>query len=418
VLLDRGLVEVDDRGRVRAPVPVREFARRQPDASTAQVQLRRAVVALAEREGPRLYGSQSEPALEMLVADVDALLTVLGWAAQEQTDAETVAAGADLLVALRRFWLLASRLPEARRVLHTLRDARSLRPVDRARLGVLEGNLAQWTGDPEASGLLESALADASRLDAPADRLLVSGWCSLAAAAAVGEDTDRAYAILRVARQSAAASGEEDLAALVRDLEGFLAGQAGDHEGAARVQLESLPAARAAGDTRVVVTLLTSLAENLCELGRDADALAACAEAFALTTRLTASPETIVFLVVQAEVQVLAGEVAAAAGSCLEGLRSAFEDYPSPKLLSDGLTVLAVIEAAHGRHEAAARLLGAVRQLRADVGLDPEGYVDSRLGRTADTTREHLGADRWQVLTAVGGADPMATLRSLLDPPA
>lgn len=412
-LSSHGLAAVDRAGRVRLPPPVREFVRE--DGGAPVEPLLPVVVDLAEEFGARLYGPEASEALANLTGDADVLGTVLNRAVEDGAPAETVAAAARLLIALRRYWLLASRIPEARRWSGVLRDRAALGELDRARLAILDGNLAQWVDDHRARDLLESGLADATRLGAPSDRLLVSGWCSLAAHTATYGEVDTAERAVAQAAATAAESGDPLLVGLVQDLEGFVANQLGDLETALNASLRGLETARAAGDEYDIVTLLTAAAEVLSELGRDAEAVRFADEAFERTTRLELGPQWVVGLVIRAAVQVAAGQVAAARGSVLEGLRSARRQHPAPKTFADGLRTMAAVEAASGRDEEAARLTGAALAIMADLQLDNDGT--SRVDLVAAAARDRMGEGAWRAVGAIGAADPMGVLDRLLAEP-
>lgn len=413
-LTGHGLASVDGTGRLRLAPPVRDFVRGHPDEAETVQSFLPVLVARAEDLGGQLYGPEAGAALEDLSGDADTISTVLNRAVEPSAPPGTVRAAARLLIGLRRYWLLSSRIPEARRTAAALRAHAALGELDRARLGILDGNLAQWMDDPAARPLLEAALVGAASLGAPSDRLLVSGWCSLAAQAATYHEAAAAASAVQHAAAAAEDSGDPSLVALVQDLEGYVAHQLGDYETALRCGLLGLEHARVSGDDYDIVSLLNGTSEVLSELGRDAEAVAMSDEAFDRATRLTGRLQDTMGLLIRSAVQVAAGQVATARGSVLEALRGARLYHPTPKTFADGLRILAAVEAAHGRDEEVARLIGAAMAMRDDVHLDSEELTESRIGRLTNPSRERLGDDAWRVLGATGAADPMGVVDRLL----
>lgn len=413
-LAAHGLVVIDSSGRVRLLSPVRELVRESEESGQALHRLLPVLLRRAEELGPRLYGVDAAEAMAELSQDADAISTVLQRAVEVEADAETVTVAARLLIALRRYWLLASRIPQAQRTCARLAESLLLSDLERARVAVLEGNFAQWLVAPGALDQLDAALAEATRLGAPNDRLLVSGWCAMAAQAATYQDAEGAMRAMTRAADAAADSGDPALVALVEDLEGYVAMQTGDLETALQACLRGLEAARTSNGTYDVITMLVNTAETLSELRRDDEAVALADEAFELSPGVQLGAQGTVALMIRAAVQAAAGQLAAARGSALEGLRSARLLHPVPKIIADGLRSMAAIEAGHGRDEEAARCHGAALALRADVGLTGE-LQGSRIEELAAAARERLGGQAWEVHSAVGAADPMGVVDRLLD---
>ena len=61
-----------------------------------------------------------------------------------------------------------------------------------AGLAVIAGTYASYLNDPRTPALLGEALSDADRTGLPVDRVVVNGWCCLAAFAAHHGDLDAA----------------------------------------------------------------------------------------------------------------------------------------------------------------------------------------------------------------------------------
>lgn len=411
-LVGSGVLAPPEQGRVRLSVPVREFVRgRSPHAEVGGV-VADVLVELTEQLGPELAGEHATASLARLSADSDAITTLITRAVQ---DDEALPEAARVVLALRRYWLMTSRLPEIRRTLAALLGTGELDPITEARLGIMDGTVGQWLGLPDAVDVLERALADTERLGAPPDQLSVAGWCNLAAASASSGDAPRAHAALERARQEADVTRDGVLIGMVGDLLGFVASQLGDHAAAVEARLESLALARQARDELVLLERLVGLAEDLFEVGRDEESLAAAREAFDLLASLPASPSTAVAMAVGGMIETVAGDLHAGVGQALEALRFCRDRYPSSRLTADLLVVLAAARVTGQADVDAALLVGASDALRDEAGLEREGFQDGRAWGVAATARDRLGQEAWLVHTARGAADPDRVIARLLD---
>lgn len=137
-------------------------------------------------------------------------------------------------------------------------------------------------------------------------------------------------------------------------------------------------------------------------------------EAFERSARADLGHLGIYVVLIRGAVQVAAGRVAASRGSVLAGLRFVREQQDATKPLSDGLHVIAAYAAIAGSDEECARLIGAAKAIRADLGLGPEALTNSRIGRLTRSAEQRLGKDAWRMNSAAGATDPMGVLDRLL----
>ena len=331
-LTTAGLV-AHDHGRLRVLTPVREFCRGLDGRERYVARLLERAVDFA-LDGPAEIAGPDAPAeVERLVGAEDALVSAL-----RRTDETGAAAAATALVLrLHRVWLLAGRLLDARRWIEMTLAQPSLDARSRVRLAVLAGTFASYVNDPGASATLDTALQEVAVLALPPDRIVVNGWCCLAATAAAHGQTERARTAAARAAELAASSGSATLVALARDLAAYVAALTGDHEAALEPSLAGLDEARQTGDVYDVVVMLVNAADNLAHLGRIAEASLLIDEAFDRAAQIVLGPLVGNVLSTRGMVRTLAGDFAVARSDLKESLRIALDRYPDPLGMADGL---------------------------------------------------------------------------------
>lgn len=409
-LVSVDLVQLDPQGRARLRPLVREFVLGS-DSETSALAASRVlteVLALVRRNTPLLTSLAATRALDLLRREHDTVSATLSRA----LDGGDPSVAAELVLCLNRYWVLTGRLSEARRAVDAARVLPGLEPETSIRLAVLAGTFASYVSSPESRDLLDRSLAQATDLNLPPDRLLVSGWCCLAAVAAEQADAGAAKRFASQAVAAAAASGDPVSISLARDLGGHVAAYAGDYDGAFAATLAGIDDARISGDRYVLATLLINGADQLLRLGRPTDAELFVAEAFDLAGMFDINSLLLAFLlVVRGEIGGVVSEPAAARGYLTEALRLLHDRYPDQLLIPDALYMLACLQ---DDHEVAARVWGAADALYGDHAVTARdrlmpSYVDLRAG-----IELALGTQRGSVLRALGAATPHRLIADLL----
>ncbi len=139
-----------------------------------------AIERLVAEVAPTLFGTTSAAGLDRLERDHDTVMGSLARAIEQDRSRPAAA----ITLGLNRYWLLSGRVVEAARWIVATRSLNDLSSVDECRLDILAGTFASYLSAPAAVGQLVEALGRAENLGVPADRLVVNGWCCLAAAEA------------------------------------------------------------------------------------------------------------------------------------------------------------------------------------------------------------------------------------------
>ncbi len=409
-LVAYGLVSLDLDGRAQMRKPIREFAHRLGPRRDLDARVVAQAVALAANSAPRLFGAEAGRALGELNRDDDALVVGLTLAA-EVGDAESVGS---LALGLNRYWLLRGRLTEGNRWIRRAAATEGHSPGTSARLAILAGTYASYLNDPGTAAALTNALAQAERVGLPVDRLMVNGWCCLAAYAAHHGDFPTADRAAQEAGRLAAQSGDPGLVALARDIDGHVAAYLGDHERSLVANLSGIADAQRSGDTYDLVNLLVNTAVDLMYLDRLDEAIVYSDEAFDLTASLDVGPLLASVLLVRGSALAAAERTAAARGNLLEALLIARDRFPDPLATADILYGLGACATQELLDSEACRCFGAAETLYAEHGLTATERVTAAIVRTQRVLRERLGDDRFTTLAALGSTDPDRAIGLLL----
>lgn len=407
-----GLVRLDVDGRIRMQGPIREFARALGDREQLDARVVAEAVALAQRHAPELIGSSAPQAVAVFQRDQDTLVMALSTAAA-RGDAPSASA---LALALNRYWLLNGEISTGRSWIERVARMTGLAPETQARMDVLAGTFASYQNDPEAAGRLQHGLRTCRALDLPVDRLIVNGWCCLAALAAHQGDLTQAQRWAAHAAEEAGRTDDPMLHALARDLVGHVASYAGDYETSLTVNLAGLADARRCGDRYDVANLLANTAIDLSYLDRAEESLAYAEEAFDLVTGMDQGPLHGTVLMARGVALACAGQPDAARIDLLEALRVAHLRHPDPLMTADLLQALGVCLAPEpaGSAAEAARCLGAAAAIYREQGLADGDRLPPMLLRQAQSIVDDLGPARYATLSALGGSDPEHTVVRLL----
>jgi predicted ATPase/DNA-binding SARP family transcriptional activator len=409
-LVSSGLVTLDLDGRARAKGPIREFAHGLGDRAALDARLVDHAVEVAVATSPQLFGPTTTAALGRLSADVDTRSSAVDLACRAgQADA-----AAALARSLNRYWLLTGQLMAGREVVQRCAALPGHDAATAAGLAVIAGTYASYLNDPRTPALLGEALSDADRTGLPVDRVVVNGWCCLAAFAAHHGDLDAAQEAAERAGRLAAASGQPGLVALARDLDGHVAAYRGDHERSLAANLDGIRDARTAGDTYDVIALLQNSAVDLLYLGRLDEALAFADEAFDLTATFEVGALLGSVLLVRGSALAVAGREAAARASLIEGLRIARDHHPDPLATADLLFTLGACESNAANDVHAARCFGAAEATYAEQETDFRDRLATPIVGLRDAFHDRVGAAAYTSLAALGASDPERAVALLL----
>jgi DNA-binding SARP family transcriptional activator/predicted ATPase len=378
-LVDASLVNGPDHaGRYRMPIPVSEYFTGAEEVDGNGERILRAVLSVAEPLVSKV--DQRGRWAEGSLLDDAAAVTVACDVAIAQCDAET---GARLAVALRRYWLLGSRIGEALQFCASVLD---LGPVGiaRAHVELILGQFAAIVNRPDAATLLSGAIELAENTSGVDPHLLINSWCYLGSWRCDHGDLDGARDAAARVEGLARESTDQAVIGLSRDFGAYVAARVGDFETAVRLGVESLTHARLGGDRYVVIDLLNRIAENLLELGRleEADSLVDEAMEIARTTPI--GPLAAKVIQIQAAVDIEHGRLSTAIGAALEALRLTATSYPDPVTQASVLRILAAAWCEAGDLDAAARCDGAATGILHSAGAPAEsasfGPSERRLG--------------------------------------
>lgn len=405
-----GLVSLDLAGCVAMRGPVREYARSAGPRESLDGRLQRQVLSLVVDNGPRLFGPEAGAALATLQRDEDSLNAAIAGA----IDAAEPGTSAQLVLGMNRYWLLSGRLSDGRSWIERAVGLSGHDPADDVRLALLAGTYASYFDDVATPSMLGDALSRAEIVGLPVDRLLVNGWCCLAAHAAHHGDFDTADNSSRRAAALAAQSGNPALVALARDIDGHVASYVKDYDRALTAKLAGLADARAAGDLFDIISLLVVIANDLLDLGRLEEALAYSDEAFDLTSTFDPGPLLGQVLLQRGIVLAVAERVPAARGNLLQAIRLSQERRPDSISTADGLFAFGACLAHDLEDAEACRYFGAADALFSGHGVDADERLAPALVRARDSLCDRLGREQFATLTALGSTDPARTLKVLL----
>jgi DNA-binding SARP family transcriptional activator/predicted ATPase len=409
-LVTSALVTLDLEGRMRPTGPIREFAHQLGDRPELDRRLVAQAVAVSTETAPLLFGPTTPAALARLSLDEAPLASALDLACAAG-DADSAAA---LARSLNRYWLLTGQLTAGREAVQRSASIPGHDAATAAVLSVIAGSYASYLNDPATPTILTTALAGAARAGVPVDRVVVNGWCCLAAYAAQHGDLEAAQAAADEAERLAAVSGQAALIALARDLGGYIAAYSGDHERSLAANLEGARDALGAGDTYDAVNLLTQSAFELLYLDRLDEALAYADEAFDLTADFEVGPLLNAVLLARGSALVAAGRQSAARASLVEGLRIARDRFPDPLVTADLLFTLGACESSFPHDVPAARCFGAAEATYAGQQTSARDRLATPILGLHDAFHDRVGADAYASLSALGASDPARAVALVL----
>lgn len=407
-LVSSGLAGADQSGRLRLRMPVvtqlREGGAPLPlDRRVAEV-----IARWADRAEAILCGPESQPEVDRLGRDHDNVVVA---------HLRSIAEGAPALAArvalgLGRYWLLKGQINEGRRWTEAVLAMDGHGEADRVRLALQAGTYASYVDAPETLADLGAALAEAERVDLPVDRLVVNGWCCLAAVQAQRGHLEEARTSVERARAAAAISGQPELVELGRDIAGHVASYAGDIETSVSVGIERLDDARLHGSRTDLLSALCFLAFEMAQSGRPQEALVLSGEAFELAGTLTEGALVGHALLVHGLMQSDYGDAAAARGCLLAALRLGEDSYRNAIHRANALAGLAAHYAAQRQDGEAATLFGAAERLLTDDGFEASARLHT--WSTREAVRERLPSTDWDAQRLRGTLDPDRLIHSLL----
>ena len=406
-LVITGLAESDGTGRVRLRMPVVTHVRQGEGTTAMDLVLLETVAGLADEVEPLLRGKDAAAEAELLGRDHDTLMTSLSRAI-EGRKTELVAR---IVIGLARYWLLRGLLVEGRSWCLAARAMPGHLTRERVRLELLAGTYASYLEDPSTEEMLVEALAQVDEAGVPVDRIVVNGWCCLAAFQAHRQMRTDASRSAEGAAVAAASSGVPELIALARDLRGHIAGYLGDLDTAIGVADEALADARRHGSTRDVVNAMCSSGDNFLAAGRFDEALAVMEEAMELVRGLKPDAYLANVLSLYGLSQLANGRAAQARGNLLACLRLG-DVYPNPLHRASVLAGIAAVSALRQEDHEAGRLLGAAEAVAADGGFDPTTCIPT-VSRCLDA-QARMSPGEWEAHKMRGKVNPERVVAELL----
>ena len=394
----------DDVGRYAMPVPVREYvAEHDAQLGDHRRRVAEAVLDRAESLAGKIDadGRWAEGGLLVDGALVRAACEIVA------SDG-TASVAARLAIALRRYWLLDSRIVDAEQACRAFL-ALDPPPRDRAQLQLVLGQFAAILQRDDSASILTAAIEQAAGHEID-QHLLVNSCCYLGSWLCDRGNLEQARAV--AARVGLLAQdGPAEVVELGRDFCAYVATRCGDFEVAAELGAESLVDARRRGDRYVLIDVLYRISESLLELGRIDEAEELLDEAMELARTTEIGPLAAKVLQMRALLDLEAGQLSTAAGVALTALRLTATVFPDPLTQANSLRILAGAWFEAGEWPIAARCDGAAAGilLRAGAPVD-SGAVGSLRARLS-----MMRADpRARSLAAAAGADPDEVVREVL----
>jgi predicted ATPase/class 3 adenylate cyclase len=359
-LMDNSLVRPGEPGdadpRFGMLETIREFAVERLAVSEEEdaLRLRHAIHyrSLAEEAEPHLTREDRLDWFTRLDAEHDNLRAVLDWAERS----EDAATGLRVAASVWRFWLQRGHLAEGRARVERLlslpgADARD--PVRAHALSAL-GGITYWQNDyPPMRAAYQEAVDIAREVGDPG--LLASALRDLSFVPYIDQDPDRVEAILREGLAAAQEAGDRLLTAEFWSSVGFLEMVRGNPTAAIEVRRTALEIYREEGAIWNLGEELGGLAMIHRMIGDLQSARACLRESLEITTR---AKDTLG--------------------------------------ISLNLTSLALLANDEGRHDRAARLMGAVARVRDELGGGIPRELIGRWGDPEEDARQALGDDEYQ----------------------
>lgn len=409
-LTTSGIGAMDAEHRVRVPAPVRRHVQNSLDGGPLRRAFVRATHDLVRETAPQLIGRSAQASLLRLQQDDDALTTALALirADGDVTDAARFA------IQLPVYWLMTSRFLQAQQVLTELADT-DVSPELGAQLRIINGTFASYLTQPDAIPILHSALEDAQRLNLAPDRVVVNGWCSLAAMHVRVEDHPAALAASEQAQLLAERSDDPGLIALSCDLAGYVAAYLHDYERALQASLTGIRDSRRDGDDYRLAGLLAGAADSLAQLGRYDEAGAVIDEAFEIAGRVDLGPMIPFLLLGRGQTLACDRRLSEAIPTLVEALRTGQDLYPDPGLFADALFLLAGCETIRHEDLLAARLYGASDTWYAEAGLKFTGRTAQVMVDLRAELADRMGLDSFGVYHALGYSRPKEAISAAME---
>ena len=321
-----------------------------------------------------------------------------------------VDAGARLVVALRRYWLLGSRIGEALQFCTAILEL-DPQGIACAHVELVLGQFAAIVNRPDAATLLTGAIELAENTSGVEPHLLINSWCYLGSWRCDHGDLDGARQAAARVEGLARESTDQSVVELSRDFGAYVAARVGDFDTAVRLCIESLADARLGGDRYVVIDLLNRIAENLLELGRLDEAESMTDEAMEIARTTPIGPLAAKVIQIQAAVDIEHGRLSAAIGAGLEALRLTATSYPDPVTQASVLRILATAWCAAGDLDAAARCDGAATGILHGAGAPENSASFGPSERRLEALRQDQHAAS---VARIAAMDPASVVEQLL----
>lgn len=358
-------------------------------------------LALSAESG--LESSDRESWLERLEREFDNVTAALEWLLAEGRAEDALRA----TNALERFWRAEARLTEAKRWLSLGLEAAEALPIDVRALSLRSSAhvaMAQSDWDT-AVPLLEEAIALFRECARPYDEIVSLSYLSFVALRQ--DDADLAERLAQEAAQVAKSLGDDRTTMFALMALADVDWVRGDYDEALTRYDEAVALSRVVGDRLLIVDAVYHSGMAAFQAGDHARAHHAFEEALDIARTLRDVPHTAAAQFMLAQVAVLAGDAARARESALESFQL-YTELEDDRSCARCLVVLAGAAVTLGRHEDAARLVGAAEALRRDER--PDSFEMPVLEQHASVLEAELGDGHLAELKAEGFALGRGTL--------
>ncbi len=347
----------------------------------------------AERE---LAGPDQAAWLDRLEVELDNITASLDWLAASGR-VEDMLRSAN---ALERFWRAEAHLVDAMRLLARGLELADDLPADVRALTLRSvAHMAMGRSDWDAADPLLEEAADLFRQCGRSyDQVVSLSYLSFVALRR--SDAQRAVDLAEAALEVAKSGGEDRTIAYALMALGDVDWVREDYDRALARYDEAVSLSRSTGDRLLVVDAVYHSGMAAFQASARDRGLAAFAEALDLSRALKDVPHTAAALFMLAQLAILDGDPALAAGHARESL-SLYTELEDDRSRARCLVILAGASAAAGRLDDGARLLGAADALRGTDAPDP---FETAVLDLHGATLEALGAGRLAELAREGAA--------------
>ncbi len=388
----------------------REVLRERLERTAVQWRYIRYFRALARRIAAAFESGKTENGVEDLNADLESVIGALEYALVRRVD---VAAGADIVVAMRRFWTETGRLSEGR-YWTELALGRGLPEGDlRAQLLYAAALMAHYTGDVIRLATLSEELVSYYEYRDDPDALAKSLNGLANARVRLGDAASGRRLYRRALEAYRQAKNRRGTALVLLNLGSLAADAEGDTGTASTLMLEALGIFRELGASAQTAATLAELATCAAADGEFVRALEYANEALIIYERLGNQAAAGGQLLTIAQARIERGELEAAR-EALAGAHQRLRREPAISGIVRFFEVGFLYACEEGLFELAARVLGFSDELRARQQMPRPASSLPATARRAERLRQRLDG-QFEHYYGLGRAGELAALERALD---